>query len=173
MRDLLRIRHLFTLPNNISFASGGTGAVTDPVLIGVASGATSLSFVVDYNNVMIPNFNATSNDSFRIQLVGIPVGATIASFSVEYMEALDTNNQLFFFFPPHNAPSFPISLVAGESLGMFNSITGQSVTADPQIIRMLQQVSDADVGTLGSRIRYTVSITQPMVCSTGSITATM
>ena len=40
--------------NNISFASGGTGAAADPVLIGVASGATSLSFVDDYNNVMIP-----------------------------------------------------------------------------------------------------------------------
>ena len=89
---------LIHVANNISFASGGTGAVTDPVLIGVASGATSLSFVVDFNNVMIPNFDATSNDTFLIQLIGIPVGATIASVGLEYMEALDTNSQIRF---PH------------------------------------------------------------------------
>ena len=60
----------------ISFASGGTGAYNDPVIIGVGTNANSFSMAVDYNNVEVPvsNFDTISNDmgqkEFHILLIG-------------------------------------------------------------------------------------------------------
>ena len=63
--------------DNIPFATGGTGAYNDPLLIYVAEGADNISFVLDFRDVTIPVSNFASlldeQKNFHIRFLNINI----------------------------------------------------------------------------------------------------
>ncbi len=162
--------NLIHTANDISFASGGTGSVTDPVLIGVASNATNLSFVVDFAGVTIPNFDATNdinnpgNDSFYIKLIGIPIDATIHNFVMEYIKLFTLNNEVNITFLPLIDGNAPLTFQSGADFeGSFSIKRGGSlVGSKPVLLEILQRKAGTGVvATLEGQIRFTIEITPP------------
>ena len=154
--------NLIHTANDISFASGGTGSVSDPVLIGVRSDATNLSFVVNYTGVLNKN-------TFHIQLIGIPVGATIAKLEVEYMKDLDAliSTEVVFIFPPLVTEEYALSIFGGEPLGLLLNSTGEGgggflVTSSSSLVIEVKERKGVDASTaLVSQVRLTIEITPP------------
>ena len=99
---------------NFRFASGGTGAYNDPLLIGVADGATTLSYVFDMSSINMLNilglnraaFDAMNTEQklFTVRLLNMPVGGRVLGLSFEYITAEETNGALVNVYGFHGLP---------------------------------------------------------------------
>ena len=90
------------LATNIPFASGGTGAHDDPILIYVKEGATNLSFVVDFAvRIPVDNFDTLPevHQYLFIQFLNLPNKARINA-EFEYIDSIvNTVDVLFIMLP--------------------------------------------------------------------------
>ena len=117
--------------DNIPFASGGTGAYNDPLLIYVDEGAEGLSFVVDFNDLSIPvsNFDSLTNGShkeFYISFLNVnpplfPLGVSNRSPELR-VELIDDNGlEQTLFYGLGTTIGFSIRFILGEAIGTLNS----------------------------------------------------
>ena len=150
---------------NMIFASGGTGAYNDPILVGIADGATSVSFVVDFNDVRIPvdNFDAQPNDNkkFVIHFLNLPIGGSM-NVESEYVGSLSPN-LIDFFYAYNNIIPIPgvssISLSATDPLG-FKQFRSRSLSPTSSLI--IEGRNSGIKQILGGKIRFTLrDITAP------------
>ena len=125
--------------DNIPFASGGTGAYNDPLLIYVDEGAKGLSFVVDLNDVSIPvsNFASLTNDShkeFYISflnvnppLLSLGMSNNFPALRIELID--DGGLEEVISHGMGTLISSPIRFLQGEPVGFFNH--RQIIRTDP------------------------------------------
>ena len=86
----------------IPFASGGTGAYDDPVIIGIDAKAEFFSFVIDYNDVVVPvdNFSNRTNlveQNFHINFIS-KSEISLKAFNTLSMDAISSGFISFDFY---------------------------------------------------------------------------
>ena len=154
--------------NAIPFANGGTGAYNDPIVIGVADGATNISFVLDFSNVQVPvdNFDSLTNpeqQAFHISLLNVPDESVYTSFTAEIIRPII---QIFatIFSGVKWDSSNVIELRAFFSPGDSIRRTGSAVNS-PGVHETIQCRELVDISTsiqiFTSTVRFTVNITPP------------
>ena len=126
--------------DNLPFASGGTGAYNDPVLVFVDEKADALSFVVDFGGVNIPvtNFDSLASEQkeFHIRFLNVnfrntnlfPEGqAPIIVFSV--MNSQVIMDEVTFYGITASFAS-PVTYFTGDSIPSYISLLFDAIKDD-------------------------------------------